>query len=71
MKHTKYTGLFISDTMDKYSLDVYCNGFIQALFLLTADAIRSGKHYQLSSITNDKNTVRYVSNIMNTSCILS
>ncbi len=50
MKKYKYIGLFKSAEGHTYELETQCNGFIQAFFLLTADAIRSGKHYQLSTI---------------------
>jgi hypothetical protein len=54
MRKYKYIGIFKSAEGDIYQLEVSCNGFLQAFFLLTADAIRSGKHYQLYSITNEK-----------------
>lgn len=54
MRKYKYTGLFVSAEGHKYELEVSCNGFLQAFFLLTADAIRSGRHYQLRSITDEE-----------------
>jgi len=69
MKTEKYSGLFRNDDGHQYILDVYCNGFIQAFFLLTADAIRSGKHYQLYSIVNDEN-IRYIRDIIEVSNLI-
>ncbi len=58
MKQYEYTGTFISADKHEYQLSCRCNGFIQAFFLLTADAIKSGKHYQLYQIdTEDGNKV--------------
>lgn len=65
MKHTKYIGLFRSATGDQYTLETHCFGLIQAFFLLTADAIRSGKHYQLHSITHEDGSVYSVDDILN------
>ena len=64
MKHNKYIGLFKSSNGHTYELTAYCNGFIQALFLLTADAIKSGKHYQLNSITDENGSKRMVGDIL-------
>lgn len=69
MKKYKYIGLFRSETGHEYKLEVNCNGFIQALFLLTADAIRSGKHYQLHSITDEDNISIYVDDIIKVSTL--
>ncbi len=63
MKQYTYTGLFIGDNGNTYSLEVSCNGFIQAFFLLTADAIRSGRHYQLNKITAEDGEYVYVDDI--------
>lgn len=71
MKHTTYIGEFISDTGNKYSLTVRGNSFIQAFFLLTADAINLGRHYQLATITDDKENVRYVKDICKVSELLT
>lgn len=71
MKKYKYTGLFISAEGHKYELTVNCNGFLQAFFLLTADAIRSSKHYQLNSITDENMNVRKVDDILKCSVLLS
>ncbi len=63
MKTTKYTGLF-KNAGPEYSLEVDCFGFLQAFFLLTAEAIKTGKHYQLYSITdNEHNFIRYIDDI--------
>jgi hypothetical protein len=64
MRNYKYKGLFKSIEGHTYELEVFCNGFIQAFFLLTADAIRSGKHYQLHSITDEKDTKKIVGDII-------
>ena len=65
MNQYYYIGLFIAkDTCHKYELKVYCNGFLQAFFLLTADAIRSGKHYQINQIECENGDVRKVNNIL-------
>lgn len=71
MKKKKYFGLFTSDNGDNYTLDVYCNGFIQAFILLTSDAIRSGKHYQLNTITDENGGCRKVDDILKLSSLLS
>ena len=54
MKQIKYIGLFKSIEGHEYTLSVYCFGFLQAFFLLTAEAIKTGKHYQLYNITDEK-----------------
>ena len=64
MRTYKYKGLFISKEGNKYELDVNCNGFLQAFFLLTADAIRSGKHYQLNLISDENEHIVYISDIL-------
>lgn len=72
MKQDKFYGLFIGDNGYEYEIYVYCSGFLQAFFLLTADAIRSGRHYQLSKITNnDTGVSRNVSDILKCSELLS
>lgn len=71
MKQYKYTGTFISqDTHHSYELTVMCNGFLQAFFLLTADAIKSGRHYQLNSIRDDKLNVYHVDDIIKCDALL-
>jgi hypothetical protein len=66
MKKYKYIGTFKSAEGNNYQLTVFCNGFIEAFFLLTADAIRTGKHYQLYSIEDCSNSdCRYVCDILN------
>jgi len=64
MKKYKYTGLFLSSDGHEYSITVNCNGGIQAFFLLTADAIRSGRHYQLKTITDNEGRIRKVDDII-------
>ena len=64
MKTKKYVGQFISAEGDNYTLEVNCFGFLQAFFLLTADAIRSGRHYQLHQITNEDGTIALVDDIL-------
>jgi hypothetical protein len=67
MRKYKYIGFFKSSEGHTYELTVYCNGFIQAFFLLTSDAIRSARHYQLDTITDEKGYVVEVGDI----CIVS
>jgi len=64
MRTYTYIGLFISAEGHQYQLNVNCNGFIEAFFLLTAEAIKSGRHYQLDSIKDEKGNVKYVSDIL-------
>lgn len=64
MKNYTYTGLFKSQDGNTYQLKVTCSGFLQAFFLLTADAIRSGRHYQLHSIMDEKFQERMVDDII-------
>lgn len=64
MRTYKYIGLFRSDSGHEYTLEVNCNGYLQAMILLTADAIRSAKHYQLFTITDEKGDVRYIDDIL-------
>jgi hypothetical protein len=40
--------------------DYYCNGYLQAFFLLTAKAIESGKHYKLYSVQDDEGNTKYI-----------
>lgn len=63
MKTTKYIGNFKNAEGHIYTLEVNCFGFLQAFFLLTADAIRTGKHYQLNQITNENGTTALVDDI--------
>lgn len=63
MKNYKYTGLFRSEDGNEYTIEVICNGYLKAMILLTADAIRSGRHYQLLTITDEKGNVRYIDDI--------
>ena len=71
MRTYKYVGLFISAEGHQYKLDVNCNGFLQAFFLLTADAIRSARHYQLNSIEDENGHIKYVSDILKVGELLS
>jgi len=64
MKTTLYTGVFVSDTGHSYTLQTSANSFIQALFLLTADAIRAGKHYQLHNISDEYGRKYLIGDIM-------
>lgn len=63
MRTYKYTGTFIGDNNHKYTLSVHCNGFLQAFILLTADAIRGGRHYQLNRIQHEDGAVRLINDI--------
>lgn len=58
MKNETFEGLF-KGYNNEYTLKVYTTSMLKAFFLLTADAIRSGKHYQLYSITNINDNVTY------------
>lgn len=71
MRTYTYTGIFKSAEGHVYELKVNCNGFLQAFFLLTADAIRSARHYQLASITDEKGSVREVDDIAKCSSLIS
>lgn len=72
MRNYKYIGMFRSHDGDVYHLQVVCGGFLTAFFLLTADAIRSGKHYQLAEIKCvDNNETRRVASISNCSKLLT
>jgi hypothetical protein len=64
MKQTRYTGTFLTAGFgESYKLEVSCDGFLQAFFLLTAKAIQSGRHYQLNTITDEHGTERVVDDI--------
>ena len=52
----------MSPDSNPYTLEVYCNGFLQAFFLLTADAIMSGMTCQLHSIESKDNAIKMVGN---------
>lgn len=71
MKTYTYIGFFRSAEGHEYTLRVNCNGTFQAFFLLTADAIRMGRHYQLKTITDEKGNVTNVDDILKISSILS
>ena len=70
MKQIKYIGLFKSIEGHEYTLSVYCFGFLQAFFLLTAEAIKTGKHYQLYNITDEKDNIVLVDDILKCSKLL-
>ena len=54
MKQSKFTGLFRDYANgSNYEITVYCFSFLEAFFLLTAEAISSGRHYQLYSISKE------------------
>lgn len=63
MRNYTYIGIFKSDNGHEYKSNVNCNGYIQALILLTADAIRSAKHYQLYSIEDEDGNIRLIGDI--------
>lgn len=71
MKTYKYIGLFRNPEGHEYTLEVNCNGYLQAMILLTADAIRSGRHYQLATITDEKADVRYIDDILKIGALIS
>lgn len=71
MKTYKYIGLFLSAEGHEYTLEVKCNGYLQAMILLTADAIRSGHHYQLKTITDERGDVRYIDDISKIGALIS
>lgn len=71
MKTYKYKGIFKSVEGHIYELEVNCNGFLQAFFLLTSDAIRSARHYQLHTITDEKGNVKIVDDILKCGELLS
>ena len=64
MRTYKYIGLFKNAAGNEYTLEVSCNGYLQAMILLTADAIRSSRHYQLSTITDEKGNIKHIDNIL-------
>lgn len=64
MRTYRYIGYFKSAEGHQYQLEVSCNGFLQAFFLLTADAIRSGRHYQLDCIIDENGNERKVIDIV-------
>ena len=70
MTTTQYTGLFRSAEGHQFELKVNCFGLLQAFFLLTADAIRKVKHYQLYTITSEKGDVYKVDDILNCNDLL-
>lgn len=64
MRQYRYIGYFKSAEGHQYQLEVSCNGFLQAFFLLTADAIRSARHYQLDCIIDEKGNQKKVGDIL-------
>jgi hypothetical protein len=71
MKKYRYTGLFRSSEGHEYTLTLSCDSYLQAMILLTADAIRSGRHYQLSTISDEKGNVRQIDDILKISELIS
>ena len=71
MRTYKYPGLFRSAEGHEYTLEVNCNGYLQAMILLTADAIRSARHYQLATITDEKGNVRHIDDILKIGALIS
>ena len=71
MRTYKYIGVFISFDGHTYTLECRCNGAIQAFILLTAEAIKSGKHYQLSTITDEKGNVFKIDDICKLSTLIN
>lgn len=63
MKKYRYTGLFDNECDHTYELTVSCGGYLQALFLLTAKAIESGRHWQLHSITDENGYSRLIGDV--------
>jgi hypothetical protein len=70
MKQYKFTGLFRAYNGHEYELTTSCNGFLQAFFLLTADAIKGARHYQLATITNELGDVRQIGDILECSKLI-
>jgi hypothetical protein len=71
MKTDTYIGIFKNDG-DFYELTAYCNSFLQAFFLLTAEAIKTGRHWQLDTIIkHDTGTTVKVDNIQKCSDLLT
>ncbi len=50
MKQYTYTGLFILSDNSKFELQVSASSVFSAFFLLTAEAIRQGRYFQLHTI---------------------
>ena len=63
MRQKKYNGTFISMEGHTYEIEESAFSFFEAFFLLTASAIKSGRHYQLYSIQCE-NDLRIVGDIM-------
>lgn len=61
MRRYKFIGYFKDGTVEsEFRLVVHCNGYAQAFILLTADAIRKGRHYQLDKIQNEEGEVKVI-----------
>ncbi len=71
MKTIRYTGLFKSAEGHKYELEVSCSGYLQAFFLLTAEAIRMGRHYQLRRIEDEEGDYRMIGDILKVSELIT
>lgn len=63
MRKYKYIGLFRSNEGHEYTVELYCNGTIQAFILLTAEGIKTGLHYQLFSIVDEEGNITLVKDI--------
>lgn len=59
-----YVGVFKNYDGHEHTIKVSCLGFIEAFFLLTAKAIESGRHYQLSTITDENGITLKIKDIM-------
>ena len=71
MRTNTYIGLFRDVRGYEHTLTVNCNGGIQAFILLTADAIRGGRNYQLKTITCEHDGISWeVDDISNISKLL-
>lgn len=70
MRKYKFSGLFVSAEGNMFELNTSCGSFIQAFFLLTAEAIRQGKHYQLHSIIKEGGSAVKVDDIVKVSSLL-
>lgn len=70
MKTTKYTGYFISSDGNNHIITVNTTGFLKAFFLLTAEAIKEDKHFQLSYIIDENGIERKIKDIYSLSTVM-
>jgi len=70
MKHYRYIGHFKSWMGNTFQLEVYCNGFLKAFFLLTAEAINRGNHWQLDKIIAENGDERTVDDVLKCNLLL-